>query len=54
MRCSRHEDGVARHWTVARNLVLGLSLAITCQSVLEQAMYRIRPLGYLGDCTASS
>ncbi len=42
-----------KHRAVARKVVLGLSLAIVCQSVFAQAMYRIKPLGYLGGCTSS-
>ncbi len=38
----------------ARNLLFGLSLALACQSVFAQAMYRIKPLGYLGGCTTSA
>jgi probable HAF family extracellular repeat protein len=33
--------------------MFGLSLAIACQCALGQAMYRIKPLGYLGGCTAT-
>jgi hypothetical protein len=36
---------------MARQWLLGLSLAIACQSALAQAMYRIKPLGYLRGCT---
>ena len=45
--------GAARRWAVARNVLLGFSLAIACQSALAQVMYRIKPLGYLGGCTSS-
>jgi probable HAF family extracellular repeat protein len=47
----RSERGNARRWAVARKLVLGLSLSLACQSALAQAMYRVKPLGYLGGCT---
>jgi probable HAF family extracellular repeat protein len=50
-RGQRGEDRTTRFWTVARKFVLGLSLALACQSALAQAMYRIKPLGYLGGCT---
>lgn len=35
-----------------RKLVLGLSLAIACQSALAQTMYRIKPIGNLDGCTS--
>lgn len=47
MRRSRRVYGTARGW---RQWVLGLSLAVACQCALAQAMYRIKPLGYLGGC----
>jgi probable HAF family extracellular repeat protein len=47
----RREDGTARFWALARKCVLGLALALACQSALAQAMYRIKPLGFLGGCT---
>ncbi len=50
----RREDRAARWWAMARKLVLGLSLAFVCQAALAQAMYRIKPLGYLGGCTSSA
>jgi probable HAF family extracellular repeat protein len=50
MRRSRREDGAARGWAVERKFLLGLSLAIACQCALAQAMYRIKPLGFLGGC----
>lgn len=34
--------------------VLGLSAAFGCQTALAQALYRIKPLGYLGGCTTSA
>ncbi len=46
-----HGDVAARCWALARVWAVGLTLAIVCQSALAQAMYRIRPLGYLGGCT---
>jgi probable HAF family extracellular repeat protein len=49
----RREEGSARRWAVARKVVLTLSLALTCQTVFAQAMYRIKPLGYLGGCSTS-
>ncbi len=36
-----------------RTWVLGCLLAIACQTVFAQAMYRIKPLGYLGGCISS-
>jgi probable HAF family extracellular repeat protein len=46
----RREDAAAQCWAVARKCVLGLSLALACQTALAQAMYRIKPLGDLGGC----
>jgi probable HAF family extracellular repeat protein len=48
------EDGAARCWAVARKLVLGLALTVASQCALSQAMYSIKPLGYLGGCTSSA
>jgi probable HAF family extracellular repeat protein len=53
-RSRRREDAAAQCWALARKLVLSLSLVLACQSVLAQAMYRIKPLGYLGGCTSSA
>jgi probable HAF family extracellular repeat protein len=50
-RRRRREYDAARCWAVARQCVLGLSLALACHSVLAQAVYRIKPLGDLGGCT---
>jgi probable HAF family extracellular repeat protein len=52
-RLSRRTDGLTRGRAVARNLLFALSLALACQCALAQAMYRIKPLGYLGGCTSS-
>jgi hypothetical protein len=52
-RGCRREAGAARCWSVARKCVLGLSLALACQTALAQAMYRIKPLGYLDGCTSA-
>jgi probable HAF family extracellular repeat protein len=49
MQRSRREDGTARGWAMARRFLLGLSLALACQCAVAQAMYRIKPLGHLGD-----
>src|ERR1700704_2631844 len=39
-------------WHVARDCMVGLTLALVCQSALAQAMYRIKPIGGLpGGCT---
>ena len=35
-------------------VALGFALALVCQSALAQALYRIKPLGVLGGCTASA
>jgi probable HAF family extracellular repeat protein len=52
---SRREAGAARFWVVVRKLALGASLALACQSVLAQVMYRMRPLGTIpGGCTYTS
>jgi len=50
----RREHATTRHWAVAGKVVLGLALALACQSALAQAMYRIKPLGRLGGCNASA
>jgi probable HAF family extracellular repeat protein len=50
---SRRMDGTERCWAVARQWVLGLSLAFACEAALAQAMYRIKPLGLLGGCTSA-
>ncbi len=39
--------------TLAPKWLLGFLLTLCCQAVLAQAMYRIKPLGYLGGCTSS-
>jgi probable HAF family extracellular repeat protein len=52
-RRRHHGDAAARRWALARTWALGLALAIACQSALAQAMYRIKPLGYLGGCISS-
>ncbi len=53
--CRRlRKNTAAQCWAVARKLVLGLSLALACQTALAQAMYRIKPLGFLGGCTTST
>jgi probable HAF family extracellular repeat protein len=46
----RRREGSVRLRAVACNFVLGLSLAMACQSALAQALYRIKPLGDLGTC----
>ena len=33
--------------------VIGLALAVACQTAQSQAMYRIKPLGFLDGCTSS-
>ena len=38
----------------ARRCVAGLVLTVACQCALAQAMYQIKPLGYLGGCTTSA
>src|SRR5471032_1505946 len=45
-------DAAAQCRAMSRTMVLGLSLTITCQCALAQAMYRIKSLGYLGGCTS--
>ena len=50
----RGDHCAARPWELARKCVLSLSLAVACQSALAQAMYRIKPLGYLGGCTSTA
>jgi len=40
-----------RYWALTRQCLLTVALAMACQSALAQAMYRIKPLGYLGGCT---
>ncbi len=47
---NRRQDCAAQGWAAARKLVLGVSLALACQSVLAQAMYRLKPLAYSGSC----
>ena len=41
-------------WTVMRKVLLSLSLSLACQCSFAQAMYRMKPLGYLGGCTTSA
>jgi probable HAF family extracellular repeat protein len=49
--CRRlHKEAAEQCWAVARKCVLGLSLALACQTALAQAMYRIKPIDSLGDC----
>jgi len=43
-----------RLWALTRQCLLTLTLAMACQSALAQAMYRIKPLGYLGGCTSTT
>ena len=50
---ARRERRAARFWALGRQGLLGFSLAMACQSALAQAMYRIKPLGFLGGCTSS-
>jgi probable HAF family extracellular repeat protein len=52
MRGSRCADGAAGCWRLARQCVLGLTLAMACQFAMAQAMYRITPLGYMDGCTS--
>jgi probable HAF family extracellular repeat protein len=49
----RREDGAAHGWALACKVVLTLSLALACQCALAQAMYRIKPLGYLDGCATA-
>jgi probable HAF family extracellular repeat protein len=52
MSCRQQRgDATARRWALARSWGVGLALALACQSALAQAMYRIKPLGYLSGCT---
>jgi probable HAF family extracellular repeat protein len=50
--CRRQPDKVrvARTWAAAHRLLFALALIVACQSVLAQAIYRIKPLGNLGGC----
>lgn len=48
----RRKFGVAQRWKMARGLVFGLALAMTCQSALAQTIYRIKSLGVLDGCTS--
>ncbi len=52
-RRRRQRDGAARRWALARTWAVSLTLAIACQSVMAQAMYRIVPLRCLGRCTST-
>jgi probable HAF family extracellular repeat protein len=57
VECSAHrrrEHGLAGCWALARQCMLGISLILACQSAMGQAMYRIKPLGSLGDCGRAS
>ena len=47
---TRHHKG-AWCWAVARRSLLGISLTVLCQTVMAQAVYRIKPLGTIGGCT---
>jgi probable HAF family extracellular repeat protein len=51
-RRRRRVFGAAQCWAMARQCMLGLSLALACQSALAQSMYRITPLGLLSNCTS--
>ncbi len=47
----RSDEGWRWRWSSVRQCLIGLSLAVVCQSTLAQAMYRIKSLGYLpGGC----
>ena len=48
---SRRSTTAAAFRAVLRNLALTLSLATVGQSAFAQAMYRIKPLGWLAGCT---
>ncbi len=50
---ARGKRGWAPGWRGVLRCMAGLSLALVCQSAFSQAMYRIKPLGYLGGCTSS-
>jgi probable HAF family extracellular repeat protein len=49
----RPEDTAPCGWALARQWMLGVSLAIACQSALAQAMYRIKPLNHVSDCIST-
>jgi probable HAF family extracellular repeat protein len=51
-RGQRRQGGAARSRALARKFVLGLLLALACQTALAQAMYRIEPVGWVGGCTS--
>lgn len=54
IRRERGQDRAAKRWALARKLVLGVSLALACQSAWAQAMYRLTPVGNLpGGCASS-
>jgi probable HAF family extracellular repeat protein len=40
----QRERNSTLQWTLARKMLLGLSLALACQCALAQAMYRIKPI----------
>jgi hypothetical protein len=41
----------ASGWAPARKLMFGLSLVLACLSALARAMYRVKPLEWLGGRT---
>jgi probable HAF family extracellular repeat protein len=53
----RHERvniNLASGWVITRRCAFGLTLTIACQCALAQAMYRIKPLGFLHSCNSSA
>jgi probable HAF family extracellular repeat protein len=50
----RRREGSARRRAVTCKFVLGLSLAMGCQSALAQVMYRMTSLGHVDGCTSSA
>ena len=49
---ARRAPGRATGWGWMLPCVAGLALAMACQIAQAQAIYRIKPLGYLGGCTS--
>jgi probable HAF family extracellular repeat protein len=50
---ARREQRAMRLWTLTRQGVLGLSLAMACQSAHAQALYRIKPLNHVSGCPST-
>ncbi len=50
---ARHERRAARFWALARQGLLGFSLAMACQSALAQAVYRIKLLSHVSACPST-